>query len=207
MRTSRSICCRCIKAVFFVSETLFTLPQQPRQPLLSFWKELPLFLSPFSRLLSYWLCLLIYTMPFEEQLGTGGGKATWNVNAPSPNCRLVSSVLYIYDYEAICIKFTPFQILKIALLRKNRCTFSIQGWLITVLWRRHNIFIKLSVSRKMNTSWNNHTNVISECFHLQRASASSWASGPSHLDQSVPSGAGDKPCPECDGTLSTSPSY
>lgn len=34
----------------------------------------------------------------------------------------VSSVLYIYDYEAICMKFTPFQILKIALLKKNHCT-------------------------------------------------------------------------------------
>lgn len=34
----------------------------------------------------------------------------------------VSSVLYIYDYEAICMKFTPFQILKIALLKKNRYT-------------------------------------------------------------------------------------
>lgn len=34
----------------------------------------------------------------------------------------VSPVLYIYDYEAICIKFTPFQILKIALLRRNCCT-------------------------------------------------------------------------------------
>lgn len=144
---------------------------------------------------------------FWGAAGNGGGKAMWNVNAPSPNCRLVSFVLYIYDYEAICIKFTPFQILKIALLRKNRCTFSIPGWLITVLWRRHNIFIKLSVSRKMNTSWNNHTNVISEHFHLQRVSASFWASGPSYLDQSIPSGASNKPCPECDGTLSTNPCH
>lgn len=166
------------------------------------------FLSPFPWMLSYWLCLLIYTIPFKEQLGSGGGKEMWTVNAPSPNCRLVSSVLYIYDYEAICIKFTPFQILKIALLRKNRCTFSIPGWLITVLWRRHNIFIKLSVSRKMNTSCNNHTNVISERFHLQRVSASSWtSSGPSHIDQIISSGTGGKPHSECDGTLSTSPCH
>lgn len=41
-----------------------------------------------------------------------------NVNDFFPNCNFVSSVLYIYDYEAICMKFTPFQILKIALLKR-----------------------------------------------------------------------------------------
>lgn len=41
-----------------------------------------------------------------------------NVNDFFPNCNFVSLVLYIYDYEAICMKFTPFQILKIALLKR-----------------------------------------------------------------------------------------
>lgn len=49
-------------------------------------------------------------------------KKNLDVNDSFPNCNFVGSILYIYDYEAICMKFTPFQISKIALLRKNPCT-------------------------------------------------------------------------------------
>ena len=65
--------------------------------------------------------LLQFTFPWAV-----GGKKDFKkmlyVNDFFPDCKFVSSVLCIYDYEAICMKFTPFQISKIALLRKNPCS-------------------------------------------------------------------------------------
>ena len=71
-----------------------------------------------------WSYLLFCNIPFQEQLGKKKKikKKILDVNDSFPNCNFVGSILYIYDYEAICMKFTPFQISKIALLRKNPCT-------------------------------------------------------------------------------------